>query len=165
MLFDTERDIARSLEDGAMYPFCIRLGGESIALAQTFCTAASELESFKAAVTPVISVLLYLCAQNAKIICNGADAYPVRPVPVHTRRRGLRIFPPPAPTIWGLGYRLGAALRASQPRDRNDHDPGTGRRIVAQIGRAHRHTILSGPRKDLPPKLANVSCDGCHRWW
>lgn len=154
MLFDTERDIARSLEDGAMYPFCVRLGGESIAqaLAQTFCTAASELESFKAAVTPVISVLLYLCAQNAEITCNGADAYPVRPAPVHTRRRGLRIFPPPAPTIWSLGYRLGAAMRASQPRNHDDHDPGIGRRIVAHIRRAHWHTILSGPRKDLPPE-------------
>lgn len=154
MLFDTERDIARSLENGAMYPCCIRLGGESIsqALAQTFNAAPPELDALKAAVTPVISILLYLCAQNAEITCRGVDACPVRPMAVRTRRHGIRIFPPPAPTVWNLGYRLGAALRAARPRSFDDQEPGLGRRVIPHIRRAHWHTILSGPRKDLPPE-------------
>ena len=154
MLFDTERDVARSLEDGAMYPCCIRLGGESIgrALAQTFSTGQSELDSLKAAVTPVISVLLYLCAQNADVSRHGVDCYPVRPTPTRTRRRGLRIYPPPAPVLWTLGYRMGAALRNARAQEGDGQDPGSGRRVIPHIRRAHWHTILSGPRKDLPPE-------------
>ena len=109
---------------------------------------------------PVLSLLLYLCADDADI----SDQRPPRPEPKRTKS-GLRIFPPDKPTKWDVGVRMGAALRRSHQASANEGEGGqTGRTPRAHVRRAHWHTFLAGPRtgarerrlKWLPPIPVNL---------
>ena len=69
-------------------------------------------------VSPLVSLVLYLCSQAAEIRAGGGgDRRPAPPQPVKTKK-GLRLFPPERPTPWEVGYRLGAALRRGGVRAR-----------------------------------------------
>lgn len=111
---------------------------------------------------PLISLILYLCADEAEI---GGGARPANPVPKRTRRHGWRLFPADGLTTWDVGVRLGAALRrADEQEQTHTEDSATGRRVRGHIRRAHWHTFLTGPRdalqerrvKWLPPIAVNV---------
>ncbi|QQR69097.1 MAG: hypothetical protein IPI58_09815 [Alphaproteobacteria bacterium] len=114
-------------------------------------------------VEPLISLLLYLCADDAEI--GDSTRRPAYPRPIRTKL-GWRLFAPDQPTIWDVGVRLGAALRrayALHDTDQYEIDPQTGRtRPRAHIRRAHWHTYLVGPGRTarclrwLPPIAVNV---------
>jgi hypothetical protein len=111
------------------------------------------------AVEPLISLLLYLCSQNAEI--GDGRHLPANPKPKKTKR-GPRIFAPDKPTTWDVGVRLGAALR--QARAAGETGDGVHAGPRPHIRRAHWHGFWSGPKaanrkfslKWLPPIPVNV---------
>jgi len=107
---------------------------------------------------PLVSVLLYLCADDAEI--GDGTARPTIPKAKRTKQ-GWRLFPADKLTVWDVGVRLGAALRKSQDRSQGDGE-GTHARPRAHIRRAHWHTFLAGAGRQerrvkwLPPIPVNV---------
>lgn len=93
---------------------------------------------------PLVSLVLYLCTTNADY---GGKQPPSRPHPKRTKRE-WRLFPPDRPTVWEVGSRIGAALRAAH-LDRQTEQPAeqtdSGRaRPLPHIRRAHWHAYLVG---------------------
>jgi hypothetical protein len=107
--------------------------------------ALAHVQAFAPVLWPYVSLVLYLCGENAEI---GAGVRPSHPEPVRTRRRGRRIFAAGGPRLWEVGVRIGAALRrAQQLTGEGSHESApTGRTVRAHIRRAHWHTFLAGPR-------------------
>lgn len=101
------------------------------------------LTTIQSRIEPLVSLLLFLCAQNAEI---GAGARrPENPQPKHTKR-GWRLFPADRPTTWDVGVRLGAALRAAYQQTETIDD-GAHEGPRPHIRRAHWHGYRSGPMK------------------
>lgn len=95
---------------------------------------------------PLLSTLLYLCAQNAEIRTRREGLRPTRPKPVKTKE-GARYFPPPEPVPWEVGWRVGAAISAAKEEDRRPAPSGgTHARPKAHIRRAHWHSFWTGPK-------------------
>lgn len=94
---------------------------------------------------PLVSLVLYLCADDAEI--GDRRARPANPAPTRTRRHGWRTFAATGPRVWDVGVRIGVALRrayhAEEVRARGEP---TGRTVRPHIRRAHWHTFLAGPR-------------------
>ncbi|MCP4635931.1 MAG: hypothetical protein GY848_05600 [Methyloversatilis sp.] len=112
-------------------------------------------------VEPLVSLLLYLCSQNAEI--GDGRRQPANPEPKRTKS-GWRLFPPDRPTTWDVGVRLGSALRTAY------HAAETGQGGAhaaprAHIRRAHWHGYWIGPREGerrfdlrwMPPIPVNVN--------
>jgi hypothetical protein len=111
-------------------------------------------------ISPLISLLLYLCADEAEI--GTGDDRPKMPKPTKTKQ-GQRLFPPDSPKTWEVGVRIGAALRRAQAQaGAPSGEVGTHARPRAHIRRAHWHTYRVGAgRSDrrlkwLPPIPINV---------
>lgn len=119
---------------------------------------------FAGSVAPMLNLVLYLCTINADF---GSSRQPSKPQAKRTKR-GWRLFPPEQPTIWGVGSRIGAALRATRTTQAetlnatNTSDGGRAR-PRAHVRRAHWHTYLTGEGKTnpilkwLPPIPVNVA--------
>lgn len=92
---------------------------------------------------PILSLVLYLCAENAEI--GDGQKLPRRPTPIRTKS-GFRIFPPDQPTKWDVGVRLGAALRKAYHAIET---AGTGQHAGPRphVRRAHWHGFRSGAMK------------------
>lgn len=97
--------------------------------------------------TPLISLVLYLCSINSDIRGpGGTDRLPTRPRPQKTKK-GLRLFAPDNPALWDVGYRLGAALgRARQQATSSSPGAGTHASPEPHIRRAHWHAYWMGSR-------------------
>jgi hypothetical protein len=107
------------------------------------------LEQLSSDISPLVSLVLYLCSQAAEIKESGAGKrVPTRPKPQKTKK-GMRIFAPDQPSRWEVGYRLGAALRQAL----SEHEPSEPTGIHASprphIRRAHWHSFWVG-KKDQP---------------
>lgn len=112
---------------------------------------------------PLLSLLLYLCADEAEI--GDGRARPANPEPKRTRRHGWRLFPADGPRTWDVGVRLGAALRRAREREDAEAREAAahGRaRPRPHIRRAHWHTFLAGVGRSerrlkwLPPIPVNL---------
>ena len=99
----------------------------------------------KTAVEPLVSLLLYLCAENSEI-GDGTRA-PANPAPKRTKA-GWRMFPAEKPTTWDVGVRIGAALRRAASQERGGDGTGEHAGPRPHIRRAHWHGFRSGPMKD-----------------
>lgn len=106
-------------------------------------TPAGVTGEIRSWVEPLVSLLLYLCAENAEI-GDGTRA-PAIPQPKRTKQ-GWRLFPPDRPTTWDVGVRLGAALRRAYHAQEVDQG-GTHAGPRPHIRRAHWHGFRSGPMK------------------
>lgn len=112
-------------------------------------------------VEPLVSLLLYLCSQNAEI--GDGQRRPANPEPKRTKS-GWRLFPPDRPTTWDVGVRLGSALRAAYHAAETGQG-GTHAGPRAHIRRAHWHGYWIGPREGerrfdlrwMPPIPVNVN--------
>ena len=114
-------------------------------------------------VAPLLSLLLYLCADEAEI--GDGTRHPTMPKPKRTNK-GWRHFPPDAPSVWDVGVRIGAALRRAYHASETGQgtiDQATGRaRPRAHVRNAHWHTFLAGhgrterKLKWLPPIPVNI---------
>ena len=119
----------------------------------------AEAKQGAALVEPLVSLLLYLCAEEPDYA--GEDR-PEHPRPTRTRH-GWKLFPPDQPRTWEVGVRLGAALRRARDESR-DPGPGTGTHASPRghVRRAHWHTFRHGPGRSetrvkwLPPIPVNL---------
>ncbi len=174
---NTSRDELRLLIDAEddLVPVPIHLGpwplqeavARAIDVSRVHATAigmtipAAVQRDISSTAEPLISLLLYLCADEAEV-GDGATR-PDFPKAKRTKL-GWRLFPADKPTVWDVGVRLGAALRKAQERLRSDGE-GTHARPRAHIRRAHWHTYRVGAgRSDrrlkwLPPIAVNVEDD------
>lgn len=97
--------------------------------------------------TPIVSLLLYLCTEASDI--SGRKGTPKNPDPIRTRRHGIRLFAADGPATWGVGVRLGAALRRAYQREETGANVAeSGRTVRPHVRRAHWHTFVSGPRNN-----------------
>lgn len=94
-------------------------------------------------VEPLVSMLLYLCSQNAEI--GDGSRTPANPAPTRTKK-GWRMFPPDKSTTWEVGVRLGAALRRAYHAEQTGQG-STHAGTRPHIRRAHWHGFRSGPMK------------------
>ncbi len=108
---------------------------------------------------PLVSLLLYLCADEADF---GDELHkPSNPVPQKTKN-GLRLFPNERGTVWHVGARIGTTLRWACESRSAGGDDGNGNKKRAHIRRAHWHVFLVGAGRNarrvkwLPPILVNV---------
>lgn len=100
-----------------------------------------EVGALSNLVEPLVSLLLYLCSQNAEI--GDGKVLPSNPLPKRTKR-GLRMFSPNKPTVWNVGVRMGAALKSVGSH--NEFAQGECHsRQRPHIRRAHWHGYRSGP--------------------
>lgn len=106
--------------------------------------ATAAREQMQAIAAPALSLLLYLCSQNAEI-GDGTRA-PANPLPKRTKR-GWRLFPAERVTTWDVGVRLGAALRRARQAEAQGQGDGTHASPRGHIRRAHWHGFRSGPMK------------------
>lgn len=106
---------------------------------------------------PLLSLLLYLCADQAD--------YMRQPLPRPKRtKQGWRLFPAKRPSTWGVGERLGAALRRAYQSEGNALSTGGHVSPRGHVRAAHWHTYVKGPRdgeqkrilKWLPPIPVNL---------
>lgn len=94
-------------------------------------------------VEPLLSLLLYLCSENAEI--GDGTTRPANPTPKRTKQ-GLRLFQAERPSTWDVGVRLGSALRRAYHAAETAGD-GTHEGPRPHIRRAHWHGFRSGPMK------------------
>lgn len=122
--------------------------------------AANVPAKFDFQVEALVSLLLYLCAENADI-GDGAGG-PANPVPKRTKH-GWRLFPPDKVQGWAVGTRIGAALRRGSAETVSGDTSGTHASPRPHIRRAHWHTYLVGTGRSekrvkwLPPIPVNVA--------
>lgn len=112
-----------------------------------------------AELNPLISLLLYLCADEPEIEdSQHPGVYPQRPRPKRVKG-GWRLFPAQGPRVWLTGEEIGQAISAANAREDRDPDFETGRTVRPHLRKAHWHGFWSGPRdgnrrfryKWLPP--------------
>lgn len=99
----------------------------------------------KKAVRAALSLLLYICDENAD--WGAAAVRPTNP-PATKTKRGLRFFPADRPTVWNVGVRVGAELRkryAQLEADAANDGDRTHARPRAHYRRAHWHRYYVGP--------------------
>lgn len=90
----------------------------------------------------MVSVLLYLCSEDAEV-----PAPPARPVRVvRGKKRPIMPTPSRGPRIYECGARIGPLLAAAK-RARSEGTGGSlGHSVIPHIRRAHWHTYWTGPR-------------------
>ena len=100
-------------------------------------------------VCPLLSLLLYLCAEEPDISGHIPGTYPQYPRPKKTKK-GLKLFPPDKPCIWNVGQEQGKKLREAIEKA-SERDPGSG--VITRkphIRKAHWHGYWKGSRKPNP---------------
>ena len=111
----------------------------------------APLTSMDREIAPLLSLLLYLCSATPDVAgADGARWNTSMPRPTRTRRHGPRYFGSELPAVWGVGTRIGAALRSAYEREHGgDDEAGVGRHVRPHVRRAHWHTYVLGSRSDL----------------
>ena len=132
---------------------------------------ASAAGVIRSAVSRLLSVGLYLCAEDAEVVAeDGSGALPANPAPKKTKKRGEKLFAAEGVKEWNVAWRLGAQIRAAEREaaEREAEAGGEGARKRPHIRRAHWHSFWTGPRdparaherkkavKWLPPLAVNA---------
>ena len=106
-------------------------------------TLNKSMMAFAKAIVPLV---LYLCSEAAEI--GDGTRRPMNPTPTRVKGGGSRLFPPNGVTTWGVGVRLGAALRrATQYASVGGGETNLRNAPRGHIRRAHWHGVRSGPTK------------------
>jgi hypothetical protein len=100
--------------------------------------------------SPLLSQLLYLCSDEPEIThLSGPRQELEKALPMKTRK-GYKIFPPTAATVWACGWRMGALVRAAKVQaaaQRTVLPAGEQRSSPrGHIRRAHWHLFWTGKR-------------------
>lgn len=94
-----------------------------------------------------ISLLLYIVSQPGEIT---GDGQPGQLIEGKARRSGKRLFAPDQPKLWGVGVRMGAALKAAKARAESE-----GGGPVEQCD--HIFAVLTGTAFGLAPERESGS--------
>lgn len=115
------------------------------------------------AIAPLVSLLLYLCADEADF---GAHR-PQKPTPRKGKKGKIKLFAATQPKAWDCAVRLGAAIRAAESQ--NAEPTGqSGSRKRPHMRRAHWHSFWIGRRDSddrnlivrwVPPIAVNLTDD------
>lgn len=113
----------------------------------TLSTKEIKIDRGFQCIKPILSLLLYICSQNADF----GDKKPTLPEAKKTKK-GARFFSPPQPVVWDVGIRLGAAIRSyhingSVAHDRARNSPRP------HIRRAHWSSFWTGKRDSQERKI------------
>lgn len=114
-------------------------------------------------VAPMVSILLYLCAEDAEMRPTRDPKRTHEPVPPRRNKEGeLHLPPAKRPEVWETGFRLGAALRDAM----RAASPPSGSGPRGHIRRAHWHSYWKGSKSNdderqleirwLPPIPVNL---------
>jgi len=145
-----EGDIKTGLEKGISFSKAQQKKVGSDSLLEWMEEAEDDIKELSAAMLgKIMSLILYLCSDSMDIWSDQApDREPAYPSPKKTKK-GPKYYPPPKPTVWQTGYRLGQFIK--QQRERTTQGPGdsegAGGQRVPHIRKAHWHTYWTGPRK------------------
>ena len=111
-------------------------------------------ERLTSEVSPLVSLVVYLCSQAAEIKETGAGKHvPTRPKAQKTKK-GMRILAPDHPSRWEILYRLGAALRQALSEQEPAVPTGTHVSPRPQIRREHWHSLWMGTRDRFDARSA-----------
>ncbi len=98
-----------------------------------------------------VSLLLYICAAAGERDIKddrGSERQPGNPAPKKTKK-GVKVFAPPGPTTWDVGWRMGAALGAAKRAYEETADmeqaKGTHASPRPHVRVAHFHHFWTGP--------------------
>jgi hypothetical protein len=130
------------------------LFGEEIAPVLSELIPKQTSERMKLDAEPLISLLLYLCSQNAEI--GDGTIRPRNPTPRKTKK-GYRLFPPNQASTWNVGVRMGSAIRNAR-RTQSVDDGGSHSSPRSHIRRAHWHGFRSGPIKEVDGSPIRNEC-------
>jgi len=111
----------------------------------------SAKDPLKDILSPLVSVLLYLCTENADISARAGDN-----PSSGERAKPDRRYAAKEPTTWETGFRVGAALRRGRAAS---GEPQGGHHASPRphVRRAHWHTYWRGPRGSQEPVLQWLS--------
>jgi hypothetical protein len=126
-----------------------------------------EVATFREKLPSLISLVLYLCSENAEVCDIRGRKHLLEPPKPDKTKRGIRLYAPNHPTQWNVAYRLGAALRREwvvpEPGDASE---GTYAKPRPHVRRAHWHSYWVGKVHEpetrrvivkwLPPIAVNV---------
>lgn len=112
---------------------------------------------------PLLSLVLYLCAEERDVTSGGAEEAPLRPTLTRTSK-GAKLFPVDKVKTWDVGYRIGPRLRAAREKSEESGGVREAHTKRPHIRKAHWHTFWRGPRSEqripfvkwLPPIPINV---------
>src|SRR5690625_1578301 len=94
----------------------------------------------------ILSLVLYMC-RISDYVRSGKPAIPSNPVKKRTKK-GVRLFAAHGPAMWGVGVRMGAALRkAYHERQVALDSSGAGTKVRGHIRRGHWQLDRLGARK------------------
>lgn len=136
---------------------------ESKKYAPGFSMSDDALSTVARDLYPLLSLLLYLCADEPDIAGHVPGTYPQYPQPQKTKK-GLKFFPPDKPRIWNVGQKQGEKLRQSI-ENANQSEPGSGAITrKPHIRKAHWHGYWRGPRKPKPDSPEQPKQTFFYKW-
>ena len=119
----------------------------------TMYTPDGLVESLASDVSPLVSLVLYLCSQAAEIKeTGGGKRVPTRPT-LQKTKKGMRMFPPEHPSRWEVGFRLGAAVREAMSEHEPSQSTGTHGTPRPDVRHARWHLLRFGK-----PDQIDASC-------
>ncbi len=121
----------------------------------TMYTPDGVVERLSSDVSPLVSLVLYLCSEAAEIKgTGGGNRVPARPKPQKTKK-GMRIFPPEHPSRWEVGFHLGADLRHALSEHESSESTGSHTSPHPHVPRGHWHSFSDG--KAAQPDARSVT--------
>ena len=117
----------------------------------------SSIAKMAQAVTPIVSVLLYLCSEAPDIEGHLPGVHISRPMPKKTKK-GMRLFPPDKPRVWNVGQTMGGLIRQAEAGMRIQGERSGPR---PHIRSQHWHGYWKGPKD---PKPDGPAREFFYRW-
>lgn len=137
--------IMLDLERGDAICTAIPLRGALASILQNAVTHGADEAALPAAsglMSRIINLVMYICCSGYDI--HGKRGQPGNPEPKRTRRDGWRLFAADGVSVWDVGVRMGAALRAAYHAAETGQHQGSS--VRGHVRRAHWHGFRSGKR-------------------
>jgi len=91
----------------------------------------------------ILNLILYISVYMNEVRSENGNESPQKPY----YKKGFGLIPRPRPKVWRVGARIGKAIREFQQKE---YQGGAHASPSPHIRRAHWHTYLVGPKKNVP---------------